>query len=88
MLHASEEYPNTYECGLQFFTAPEGKIINPKEIPCAQLAEEISELLNDDEMSDGMMHNLIIFLVFLIIWVNILCALLNFIIFVQKLHLR
>ena len=56
LVHAGEDYPNTYECGLQFFTAPEGKLISPKEIPCAKLAEELSELLDDDEMSNGTIH--------------------------------
>ena len=57
LLHATEEYPNTYECGFHFFTAPEGKLISPRAIPCAKLAEEIAELLNDEEMFDGKVYH-------------------------------
>ena len=53
LIHAAEDYPNTYECGFHFYTAPEGNLIKPKEIPCAKLAEDLAELLDDDEMSNG-----------------------------------
>ena len=53
LIRADNDYPNTYQGGLEFLLAPEGKKINRKQIPCAKLVEELFDLFDEDVMSKG-----------------------------------
>ena len=57
LIKMHENYPNTYDDGLEFFTAPEGKLIPSKQIPCAKIVDDLSDLFDEDEMSNGIIIN-------------------------------
>ena len=53
MIAAKHAYPNTYEDGLQFFTAPEGRLVTSNQIPCHKVLDELADLLDDNQMCKG-----------------------------------
>ena len=53
MITAEQAYPNTYGGGLQFFTAPEGRLVTSNQIPCHKVLDELADLLDDNQMCKG-----------------------------------
>ena len=53
MIAAEQSYPNTYGGGLQFFTAPEGRLVTSNQIPCHKVLDELADLLDDNQMCKG-----------------------------------
>ena len=50
LVETDDNYPNSYEDGLQFFTAPEGNIIQRKDLPCGKIIEDLYDLLDESMM--------------------------------------
>ena len=53
LIAAEQSYPNTYGGGLQFFTAPEGRLVTSNQIPCHKVLDELADLLDDNQMCKG-----------------------------------